>query len=179
MVKSFETEIPDRLRGLSAERLEEILAQYPWFDTVRLLLRQRTGKEGFLPDAWLQARPAPSFRRMAQPLSGEAAPNDSASQSPTLDTIERFLAAAPRRIVPEKNTGSPPVNLAKESVAEDPDLVSEELAEIFARQGLYSKAKAIYNKLSLLYPEKSVYFAQLIAGLDEAKKSERRENGKL
>ena len=71
------------------------------------------------------------------------------------------------------------MNLAKESVAEDPDLVSEELAEIFARQGLYSKAKAIYNKLSLLYPEKSVYFAQLIAGLDEAKKSERSENGKL
>ena len=179
MVDKFAAELPDKLRGLSSERLEEILVQYPWFDTLRLLLRQRTGREDFLADGWLQARPAPSFRLLKPDIREREAGNDDTPQSSTIETIDRFLSVAPRRIVPEKNTGAPSVNLAKESVAEDPDLVSEELAEIFARQGLYSKAKAIYNKLSLLYPEKSVYFAQLIAGLDEMKRSERQENEKL
>jgi len=179
MVDPLATKWPDKFRGLSLDRLEEILRRYPWFDTVRLLLKQRTGKEDFLADGWLQARPAPSFRLLAQDAREPETGNDDVAQSSTIETIDRFLAAAPRRIVPEKNTGAPSVNLAKESVTEDPDLVSEELAEIFARQGLYSKAKAIYNKLSLLYPEKSVYFAQLIAALDETKRTERKENDKL
>ena len=60
-------------------------------------------------------------------------------------------------------------DLARESVREDPELISEELADIYARQGLYAKAKEIYARLSLLYPEKSVYFAEIIAGLDTKK----------
>ena len=41
-----------------------------------------------------------------------------------------------------------------------------EVAEIYLAQGLCDKAIAIYRKLSLLNPEKSVYFAELIGKLE-------------
>ena len=45
---------------------------------------------------------------------------------------------------------------------EEDDLVTEELADIYRQQGLNDEARAIYRKLSLRNPEKSVYFAELI-----------------
>ena len=46
-------------------------------------------------------------------------------------------------------------------------MVSEDLAEIYANQGLYDEAIDTYRKLSLLNSEKSIYFAGLIAKLKE------------
>lgn len=44
---------------------------------------------------------------------------------------------------------------------------TETLAGIYAAQGYVKEAKQIYYKLSLRYPEKSVYFASLIEKLEE------------
>ncbi len=41
----------------------------------------------------------------------------------------------------------------------DLEFVTETLAKIYARQGLYKEAIQAYEKLSLKYPEKNVYFA--------------------
>ncbi len=46
------------------------------------------------------------------------------------------------------------------------DLCTETLAQIYTEQGYTEEAKQIYSKLSLRYPEKSVYFASLIEKLD-------------
>ncbi len=46
------------------------------------------------------------------------------------------------------------------------DFCTETLAQIYAEQEYYDKAKEIYSKLILRYPEKSVYFAALIENLD-------------
>ncbi len=46
------------------------------------------------------------------------------------------------------------------------DYCTEALAKIYLDQGYKDKAKEIYSKLSLLYPEKSVYFASLIEKID-------------
>ena len=48
---------------------------------------------------------------------------------------------------------------------DEDDLVSEELAEIYALQGLKLEAIEIYRKLSLLNPKKSAYFAAQIEKL--------------
>ena len=56
---------------------------------------------------------------------------------------------------------------------DDEDMVSEELAEIYEKQGLYDDAIATYRALSLLNSEKSIYFAGLIAKLEAMKSGKR------
>ena len=50
---------------------------------------------------------------------------------------------------------------------DEDDIVSEELAEVYAAQGMKEDAIAIYRKLSLLNTEKSVYFAEKIEKLSK------------
>ena len=83
----------------------------------------------------------------------------------TLEVIDRFLAEEPKRMVPRE--GIPEGDISADSVEEDDDMISEELAVIYRTQGLTERAKAIYTKLSLLYPEKSVYFAEIIDRINE------------
>ena len=49
----------------------------------------------------------------------------------------------------------------------DFDIYTETLAEIYAQQGYYQQARDIYSKLILAYPEKSAYFAALIADFEQ------------
>lgn len=58
--------------------------------------------------------------------------------------------------------------MAMESITLNDDIVSETLAEIWARQRQYQTAIQIYQKLSLLNPNKSAYFAQKIQELQLA-----------
>ena len=48
----------------------------------------------------------------------------------------------------------------------DNGFCTETLAEIYAEQGYYDRARDIYSKLLLAYPEKNTYFAALIEKLD-------------
>jgi tetratricopeptide (TPR) repeat protein len=66
---------------------------------------------------------------------------------------------------------SPKITPCNETVAQDLDIdnsmdnssiASETLAEIFLSQGLYEQSIECYNKLILLNPEKSIYFARKI-----------------
>ena len=81
------------------------------------------------------------------------------------DIIDRFLRSNNYRIVAEEDGPAEEIRTEADFSGED-DLVSEELAEVYLAQGLKDMAKETYRKLSLLNPEKSVYFAELIAKLD-------------
>lgn len=61
-------------------------------------------------------------------------------------------------------------NYGKSSCIENPEIISETLALIFAEQGYVGKAIKIYKKLSLHNPEKSCYFADQIKKLKTEKK---------
>ena len=56
---------------------------------------------------------------------------------------------------------------AAEAPAEAGEPYTETLARIYLEQGYVDEAKEIYSKLSLRYPEKSVYFAALIEEIDK------------
>ena len=82
------------------------------------------------------------------------------------DIIDRFLRTSHGRIVAEE--GEPTDEIVVEAdIDDEEDMVSEELAEVYLAQGLKDMAKETYRKLSLLNPEKSVYFAGLIEKIDK------------
>lgn len=75
--------------------------------------------------------------------------------------IDRFIEADPR-ILPKDRIEDLPreqIDISLESIKESEDNISELLAEIFYAQGHYKRAIAIYDKLSLKFPDKSAYFA--------------------
>jgi tetratricopeptide (TPR) repeat protein len=80
--------------------------------------------------------------------------------------IERFIQSEPR-IVPAKSEFYSPGNMARKSLVEHEDLISETLARIYAQQGNLRKAIETYERLKLKIPEKSTYFAALIKELEQ------------
>ena len=81
------------------------------------------------------------------------------------DIIDRFLRAETHRIVAEEGDVESEIVTEAELQDED-DMVSEELAEVYLAQGLKDMAIETYRKLSLLNPEKSIYFAELISKIE-------------
>lgn len=78
-----------------------------------------------------------------------------------------------KRIHPEKleQEMDPQTSTVIQHIAEHSneldDVVTEAMAEVYARQGLRSKAAEVYQKLSLLNPNKRAYFAARISKLKE------------
>lgn len=81
--------------------------------------------------------------------------------------VDRFIQTDPRISKPSKAEFFSPIQMAKKSVEDNDMIVSETLARIHIDQGNTEKAIHIFRKLSLLYPDKSTYFAALILKLEK------------
>ncbi|MES2781134.1 MAG: tetratricopeptide repeat protein [Bacteroidota bacterium] len=75
--------------------------------------------------------------------------------------LDKFIRENPR-ISRGKAEFYNPVNMAKQSVEDNDELVTETLANVYYKQGHYKKAIRAYEKLCLIYPHKMTYFASLI-----------------
>jgi hypothetical protein len=93
------------------------------------------------------------------------------------DLIDKFIRSDPR-ITPSKAEFYSPTNIAKLSIVDQEDFVSETLAKIYEKQGYFDKAIKVYQKLSLKFPEKNSYFASLIEKTELHKAIEKQKKQK-
>lgn len=61
------------------------------------------------------------------------------------------------------------IEIIEKSTAENDDIITETLATIYFQQKNFEKALDAYKKLSLKYPEKSIYFATRIKEIEKIK----------
>lgn len=77
----------------------------------------------------------------------------------------RRLPQKDREVVPDRVTEEAVQTIAAHSI-EGKDVVTETMAEVLAKQGMRDRARAVYEKLSLLNPDKRAYFAAKIEQLN-------------
>ena len=139
---------PGRAETPSAAEAGDLAVRFPWFLPGRILRETLTAP-------W---RAESSLRRAVVDASA-------LTQLSSEEIIDRFLQEEDLRIVAGEGEPEEEVVLQPE-LDDDDEVVTEELAEIYLAQGLRDKSVAIYRKLSLRNPEKSVYFAELIGKIE-------------
>lgn len=114
-----------------------------------------------------------SFAEWLSHFKGDApVVNDAKTNTSNIDKfdlINKFIQEDPK-IQPKKTEFYSPINMARLSVVDNSDMVSETLALIHVDQGHYQKAIEMYEKLSLKYPKKRSYFATQIKNLKQKQK---------
>ncbi|KAF0238950.1 MAG: hypothetical protein FD181_673 [Prolixibacteraceae bacterium] len=89
--------------------------------------------------------------------------------NPLIDKFLQTDTGSARRIPEGGNVAENEnrLNIAEKSATENHELITETLASIYFQQKNYGKAKESYQKLSLKYPEKSIYFAARIEEIEK------------
>jgi hypothetical protein len=111
------------------------------------------------------------FAPDASLLAHLAANQPAAPKASSLDLINSFLKRTPgparRRVAPLPTAPEPDAqaDLSVRSTRAEPDLASESLAKILARQGKTDRAIAVYERLMVKHPEKIAYFTAQIESL--------------
>jgi len=88
--------------------------------------------------------------------------NPVSSSRTNFDLIEKFIASNPK-LEPFKS--EPNTDIARESIIENENLMTETLAHVYLEQKKYKKAITAFTVLSLKYPEKSSFFANQIEAI--------------
>ncbi|MBN2747080.1 MAG: tetratricopeptide repeat protein [Bacteroidales bacterium] len=156
-----EQETPQPIKPLTNENGEEITSREQLRETVRQEL-QRIEEE----------------RKKSFVFSKDQAEQVAANQSETpinphkdkSKIVEEFIKNKPSIQPPADGPYDDTLRLAKESLEEHYDFVSETLAEIYFKQNNPEKAKKIYEQLILKLPEKKLYFAARIKEIEDNSK---------
>ena len=186
-------ENPAKLNEGTLHELERITAEFPYFQAAWMLYLKNLKKAGhpnfekmlkkaavivpnrkklyrFLNDENVIATADYYFEQNRESnISGESTGNKKGSS-----LIDQFLSSEPAPIRMDKQQeeegGEETENeIVSKSTTEPDELVTETLAIIYFEQKKYDKALEAFKKLSLKYPEKSVYFATRIEEIEKLK----------
>ncbi len=120
---------------------------------------------------------SPSAAPLVPPITGAAAPtslfgqwlkqraketgfdSSAAVEKGAAALIDAFLAKGEVKMGPIRDASESTEEWAQRGLVEDPSLVTETMAKLYAQQGQMSRARKAYKLLALKYPAKSVYFA--------------------
>lgn len=173
----------------TALELKLVTEQYPWFQLGWLLylknLKQITSSEYHTVLNKVMAI-APDQKKIQDFLKQESDmlklghsseyvfPDEPVEPSDSL--IDKFLKTDKKGFNRERNDllnreNNEISELMEKSVAENEEMVTDTLAKIYIQQKKYDKARKAYEKLSLKYPEKSIYFASQIEEIEKLKNS--------
>ena len=165
----------ESLSQACTDLLREAVVEWPWFMTARLLHAAQTGETDTLVELHYSAYPRPLHPLVKISLEEFGIVETKVSSRRTGgELIEKFLRRGEHRIIPDDATPEDDEAARSSEFDLSDDFISEELAEIYLAQGLNRQAKKIYKRLSLLNPEKSIYFAKIIEGLDDKSPSKKK-----
>jgi tetratricopeptide (TPR) repeat protein len=188
------TENPNLLNPSSAEELQRLTEKYPSFQAAWMLYLKNLKNAGdtryetvlkkaapLLPDRkqlfhFLHAKSEDVYSNYNLD-DAELSPPESQGQAVSVqgkNLIDKFLSSQPGLIKPdkpllEKHSGESHEQVVARSLTEDDGMITETLAMIYFNQKKYDKALEAFRKLTLKYPEKSIYFASRIEEIEKLK----------
>jgi hypothetical protein len=182
--------LPDRLftETSSEKELQTITEKYPWFQAGWLLYlkKLKTENPDLFADVYKKVSAIiPNQKIISTYLNNTEndlfytsenyiLPETSEKQQDISgdSLIDKFLKTRNTSLKSKITNGEIPgnnLNPEEKSSIESDDLITETLAAIYLRQKKYEKAQKAYEKLSLKYPEKSIYFASQIKEIEKLK----------
>lgn len=136
-------------------------------ETLRRKLAHRLEKQPKVSQGPSKPGDIPSFNEVPLPKSAFSSWKNNFSAAylqERLDALKKALS------LQDEPWQSDPVDaIARESVTENQQLVSETLAEVLLQQGQYKKALQVYRRLILIFPEKTAFFAARIENIKNNK----------
>lgn len=158
--------------GCFEQDIQEIASEHPWSTFanvlhVKCLLARGRDVEAkqlreFIAPALMSYNYYSLFSGVGMVSSDD---DDSMIIEEEVSIIDHYLNNIPKRKkapMPHPDQVNPDLSL---QYSEQTDVITENLAKIYEKQGLYDEAIEVYHQLSLNYPEKSVYFANQIEKL--------------
>ncbi len=183
----------DNLDQTSLDALEKLTFEKPWFQTGWILYLKNLKKINspkyetilkkvaiLVPDRKMLHRYLNNEIRFSTNnltnigQSGYELVDQGIDASGSDSLIDRFLSSGSggfsHRTTQKEISESTDNNyIIEKSISESDELITETLANIYFKQKNYEKALEAYKKLSLKYPEKSIYFAARIKEIEVIK----------
>lgn len=164
------------------KHIDSLLELYPWFDVLKMMkLRVMEGAKAekylrdnalvFLSNSYYNVRNSKSYSDFALSQSHlkkkQYYNSEKTSSGESGLLIDSFLKIDLSKIkVEDVDNKYVNVDLAGDV---DDNLISEDIAAVYIKLGDYQEAEKIYCKLSLKYPEKSAYFAEVLENIKKNK----------
>ena len=181
----------DLLNKESEQELKDLIVKYPYFQAALILHFKNTESDKLEETLKTSAVKIPQRKKLYMylheqnhiPNHGQAeylAEKDSVFQhdynnetTQKNSLIDKFLSSNAGVITQKKaNYNSEQFaenEIVKKSAEENDEIITETLAMLYFSQKKYDKALEAFLKLSLKYPEKSVYFASRIDEIEKLK----------